>query len=608
MADRPLTVVLEPSGTVVEARAGDRLLDLARSAGLPLEAVCGGAGECGKCRVYVTPPDAVDERGSLCRHAPSPEERAEGCVLACRSYLVADCTLSVPVESRIVAPKILVPDLSAPGALDPAVRTYPVAVEADPFGIGASIRLEGYAGPRPSIGPALLHRLRRAGRDCRAILHEDGGAARVIAAGRDPGPLYGLAVDLGTTTVVGAIVDLATGGVLATAAALNRQITWGEELLTRIALGRKEAGRATLRHAAGESVEAVVLAAAREAEVDTGRIAEVVLAGNTVMTWLAAGWDPSPLELVDAPVDRSTLRFPAAELGLSVMPGATVTCLPAVSRFVGGDVVGDMLTAGLCASGEVSLLVDLGTNGEIVLGCAEWRACTSCASGPAFEGGGCSSGMRAMAGAIEAVGIDPATGTADCRVIGGGLPRGCCGSGLIDAAYAMFRAGVLDFTGRLVDGAPGVRRGAEGLEYVLVPEEATATGRAITVTERDMAYLMDSKAAVLGAVQVLLDRYLVRPEQIRHLYLAGAFGAFADLRSVHGFGILPLLPNAAVHAIGNGSLSGAYAALVSRARRREAENCAASTAYIDLLVDPAFVEAYTAALQIPGPARLFPGA
>jgi uncharacterized 2Fe-2S/4Fe-4S cluster protein (DUF4445 family) len=606
MADRPLTVVLEPSGTVVEARSGDRLLDLTRSAGLALEAVCGGAGECGKCRVYATPPDAVEETGSPCRHAPTPEERAAGCVLACRALLRADCTLSVPAESRIVAPKILVPDLSAPGALDPAVREYPVTVEADPFGIGASIRLEGYAGPRPAIGPALLHRLQRAGRDCHAVVHADGGAARVLAAERAPGPLLGLAVDLGTTTVVGAIIDLETGAVLATAAALNRQITWGEELLTRIAFGRKEPGRAVLRRAAAESIESVIREAARAAGVATERIAEVVLAGNTVMTWLAAGRDPAPLELVDAAVDRATVRFPAAELGLPVMPNATVTCLPAISRFVGGDVVGDLLTAGLCAADEVSLLVDLGTNGEIVLGCAEWRACTSCASGPAFEGGGCSSGMRAMAGAIEAVAIDPATGEAACRVIGGELPRGCCGSGLIDAAYTMFRAGILDRTGHLVEGAPGVREGTEGLEYVLVPAEQTATERAIAITERDMAYLMDSKAAVLGAVQVLLDRYLVRPGDVRHLYLAGAFGAFADLESVFGFGILPRLPNTTVTPIGNGSLSGAYAALLSRKRRREGEACAASTAYIDLLVDPAFVEAYTAALQIPGTARLFP--
>ncbi|MEN6343010.1 MAG: ASKHA domain-containing protein [Methanospirillum sp.] len=600
-----LTLVVQPSGQVVAARPGDLLLDLVRGTGLILESVCGGAGECGTCRVVVTPPDAVEEIAGPCRHAPTPEDRALGYVLACRARVLADCTVTVPVESRIVAPKILMPAPADLGELDPAVKAYPVSVETDPFSIGASVRLEGYRGPRPQIDPALIDRLRRSTEGCWGIVHEDDGSARLLRATKSPGPLYGLAVDLGTTTVVGALVDLATGRVAATGAVLNRQITWGEELLTRCAFGRNAAGRATLRGAAAESIDLVVQAAVTGAGVEPAAIVEIVLAGNTVMTWLAAGRDPSPLELVDCPVDRGFVRFDAGELGLSIPPGTPITCLPAISRFVGGDVVGDLLTAGLCSSDEVSLLVDLGTNGEIVLGCAEWRACTSCASGPAFEGGGCSSGMRAMDGAIERVSFDSATGAIGWSTIGCGRPRGLCGSGIIDAAYAMFRAGVLDFTGRLVEGAPGVRRGRGGLEFVLVPASETETGRAITVTEQDMAYLMDSKAAVLGAVAVLLDRYRVRPADIRHLYLAGAFGTYADLASISGFGILPRLPNATVHALGNGSLAGAYGALVSRPLRREALACAASTAYIDLLVDPSFVEAYTAALQIPGPAKLF---
>ena len=605
MAPSPLRLVIQPSGRVVEAHKGDRLLDVIREMGILLEAICGGAGECGKCRVVVSPPSAVEETGTPSRVGPSPEERAQGYVLACRVRLVGDCTVTVPIESRIVAPKILVPTLIGRDELDPAVRAFPISVDGDPFSVGVSVRLDGYRGPRPRIDPDLLERLHASNGDCWGIVHEDGGAARLLRAGRSPGSLYGLAVDLGTTTVVGALVDLATGRVTATGAALNRQITWGEELLTRCAFGRKPAGREILRRAAAESIEKVLLAATAEAGVDPADVFEIVLAGNTVMTWIAAGRDPAPLELVDAPIDRRYIRFDADELGLPVPTGTPVTCLPAISRFVGGDVVGDMLTAGICASDEISLLVDLGTNGEIVLGCAEWRACTSCASGPAFEGGGCSSGMRAMDGVIDRVSFDPETGAIGWNTIGDGRPRGLCGSGIIDVAYAMFRAGVLDFMGRLVEGAPGVRCGRDGLEFVLVPADESATGREIAVTEQDMAYLMDSKAAVLGAIAVLLDRYRVRPADVRHLYLAGAFGAYADLASVSGFGILPRLPSVEVHALGNGSLTGAYAALVSRARRREGEACAASTAYIDLLVDPAFIEAYTTALQIPGRADLF---
>ncbi len=599
MPSPPLVLVLRPSDRTVRAYPGDLLLDLVREAGLGIESVCGGAGECGKCRVIVSPTDAVEETGAPCRHGLSAVERAQGYVLACRARLVKNAELTVPVESRIVAPKILLPALIEGGALDPAVRTYPVSIDADPFAIGASVRLAGYRGPRPRADPGLLSRLRDAGDGCVAIVHEEENGARILRLERTPGPFFGLAIDLGTTTVAGALVELETGRVVGIGAGLNRQITWGEELLTRCAFGRTPRGLQTLRRAAADSISLVIRSATAEAGVSADRIAEVVLAGNTVMTWIAAGRDPSPLELVDAPIDRRFVGFDAGELGIPLRPETPVRCLPAISRFVGGDVVGDMLTAGICLSDEVSLLVDLGTNGEIVLGCAEWRACTSCASGPAFEGGGISSGMRAMAGAIERVRIDPATGVVTYDVIGGGRPRGCCGSGLIDAAYAMYRTGILDFSGRLVEGAAGVRVGAEGLEFLLVPADESKTGRAITISEQDMTYLMDSKAAVLGAVTVLLNRYRVQLADVRHLYLAGAFGAFADLVSVYGFGILPELPNATVHAIGNGSLTGAYATLLSRARRREAALLAVSTVYIDLLVDPAFVEAYTTALLLP---------
>ncbi len=595
----PLRLLIHPSDRTVHAEPGDRLLDLLRRSGIEIESICGGTGECGKCRVIVSPPSAVEETPVPGRHGLSAVERSQGYVLACRASLVGDAELTIPVESRIVAPKILLPELVEGGMLDPPVRAYPVTVEADPFSIGTSVRLAGYRGVRPRIDLEQLALLREVGDGFVAVVHEEEGATRILRIDPEPEPLYGLAVDLGTTTVAGALVDLGSGRVVGTGVALNRQITWGEELLTRCEYGRTPAGQQTLRTAAADSISLVIRSASGEAGISPDQIAEVVIAGNTVMTWLVAGHDPSPLELVDAPIDRAVIGFDAGELGIPVRPGTPVRCLPAISRFVGGDVVGDMLTAGICATDELSLLVDLGTNGEIVLGCREWRACTSCASGPAFEGGGISAGMRAMDGAIERVRIDPSSGAVEFDVIGGGLPRGCCGSGLIDAACAMYRARILDFSGRLVEGAPGVREGEDGLEFVLVPDQESGIGRAITISERDMAYLMDSKAAVLGAVTVLLDRYRVQADQVRHLYLAGAFGAYADLASVHGFGILPELPNAAVHAIGNGSLSGAFAALLSRSRRREAVACAASTVYIDLLVDPAFIDAYMAALHLP---------
>jgi uncharacterized 2Fe-2S/4Fe-4S cluster protein (DUF4445 family) len=257
-------------------------------------------------------------------------------------------------------------------------------------------------------------------------------------------------------------------------------------------------------------------------------------------------------------------------------------------------------------SEELSLLVDLGTNGEMIIGNADWLASVSCASGPAFEGAGITSGMRAMRGAIEHITIDPETGAAAWTTIGGQRPRGICGSGIIDAAAGMAAAGILDFTGRLVEGKPGVVEGENGLTYVLVPKNQSETGRDIVLTSQDMVYLMDSKAAACGAIGVLLKKYRIRPEDIRHVYLAGAFGAYTDLGSITRFGIIPRFINAEFHPIGNGSLAGAAATLLSEGKRKEAGTIAEKMVYIDLLVDVDFIEEYTAALYIPGKKEYFP--
>jgi uncharacterized 2Fe-2S/4Fe-4S cluster protein (DUF4445 family) len=257
-------------------------------------------------------------------------------------------------------------------------------------------------------------------------------------------------------------------------------------------------------------------------------------------------------------------------------------------------------------SPELSLFIDLGTNGEIVLGCRDWLSSVSCASGPAFEGSGIKSGMRAMRGAIDHVWIDAETKDAQCTVIGKVPPRGICGSGIIDAAAEMVTAGVLDFAGKLADHCRNVRPGSEGLEYVLVPAAKTGIQRDIVITQRDIDYLLDSKAATCGAIAVLLKKYRLMVSDICHVYLAGAFGAFASVENAVRFGILPRFPKAEFHPIGNGSVAGAYLTLVNRKSRYEAQEIAQKMVYIDLLVDIDFIEEYSAALYIPGRPELFP--
>jgi uncharacterized 2Fe-2S/4Fe-4S cluster protein (DUF4445 family) len=418
--------------------------------------------------------------------------------------------------------------------------------------------------------------------------------------------LFGVALDLGTTTVVGVLVNLADGAVSAEASAMNRQITYGEELLTRIAYAKTPAGSKHLKDAAVESINEVIGRLVTAAEIPVSSIIDLCIAGNTVMTRLLLGLDTRDLEQPNPAISRDPVIVRARSLHITSYPDAYVYVLPAVSRFIGGDAVGDVIVSGMPASRDLSLMIDLGTNGEIVLGNAEWLASVSCASGPAFEGAGISSGMRAMRGAVDHVAIDPVSCQVSFTTILNDPPRGICGSGIIDAAAAMVSAGILDFTGKLVDGKPGVRPGAGGPEFVLVPREKTGTGRDICITSQDMAYLMDSKAAVCGAIGVLLHKYRVSVRDVRHVFLAGAFGAFSDMQHIVRFGIIPDFNQAQLQGMGNGSLAGAMACLLSQEMRTSAQETSRQMVYIDLLIDADFIEEYTAALHIPGKKEYFP--
>jgi len=605
-----IRVILQPMNRVVTVPAGTPLLAAITLSGISIESICGGKGTCGKCRVIL-------DKGS-CRDAPDPgtgcrlsqKEREAGYHLACQVTLLSDAEFTIPVESRIDSPQILVTRPPAAVTLEPAVTWYRAELsltEGLPIA-SRSVRFAGYAGLRPRMTDEQYHALLASEIPKAALISSYHSPPKILALqpAEDPTPLYGVAIDLGTTTVVGCLARLDTGEILATASALDRQITYGEELLTRIGYAASPEGLATLQKAAATTINDVIGTLALNAGLGREAILDLCIAGNTVMNHILCGLDVQYLELADAPVSRVPLVVAAREIGLVVHPSAEVYCLPNVSRFVGGDAIGDMITAGIHASDEPSLMVDLGTNGEIIVGNRHWAASVSCASGPAFEGAGIRAGMRAMKGAIDHVQADPATGTIQSTTIGFAPPRGICGSGIVDLAVAMVETGALDFAGKLNFRHGRVRTGSDGPEYLLARDNETGTGREITITQQDIDYLMDSKAAACGAIAVLLARYRYTVGDIRHLFLAGAFGAYTDIEKAVRFGIIPRFPAAAVHTIGNGSLSGAYSCLVSVKSRAAAESLARHMVYIDLMVDTAFSEEYAAALYIPGRPELFP--
>lgn len=609
-SSQPLvTILFHPISRLVTIPAGRTVLDAIREAGIQFEAICGGEGQCGKCRVIRVKGDCTEDKDISVQNL-SPSERKQGYVLACHTTVWSDAEFTIPVESRIDKPQILLTLNDTGCERAPAAGRYPVEVVENGVSsiLGPSIRISGYNGKRPPLTREMITSIHREPGPVSVLLTTAGDSPEVISLdiAHSSRQAYGIAVDLGTTTVAAVLVNLKDGTIVARSYALNRQITHGEELVTRIAIGKSRSGLAALRAAALGSINEAISILLTEAWIEHDDVIDLCIGGNTVMCWLFAGLDPAPLEFVDAEIATTPIRMRAGDTGLRINPKAWVWCLPAVSRFVGGDAVGDIVTAGMDQCDDLSLLIDLGTNGEIILGNRDWLVSTSCASGPAFEGAGLRCGIRAMIGAVDHVSIDQKTGQATVHVIGDTRAKGICGSGIIDAAPAMAAAGILDFSGKLTVGAPFVKNTEDGPGYILVPAQQSGTGRDILITRQDMAYLMDSKAAVCGAISVLLQKYRVTIHDIRHVFLAGAFGTYGSVEKMTEFGILPEFPHARFHRIGNGSLNGAYLSLMSTKVRDRAVQIAQRMGYVDLLVDTAFIDEYWAALRIPGKKELFP--
>jgi uncharacterized 2Fe-2S/4Fe-4S cluster protein (DUF4445 family) len=607
-------ILFDPMNTLVQVQKGTILLDAIREAGVNVESVCGGKGDCGKCKIILVTGEVAKLSSKYEKHF-SPEQLSVGYQLACQVRVLSDCVFRIPVESRIDRPKILLDMGASVDRPDPAARKYlarSMALEDyERLLLPVSIRLEGYSGARPHMGSELSKRLSSLSTEplLTATLTRTNGYPEVIwvEQGDRTGTAYGLAVDVGTTTVVAVLVDLVNAKILDAESELNGQITYGEELVTRIAFASEHEGLLKLQRAVMGTVNKISERLMERAGIERDEVVDVCVGGNTVMNHLLVGMETGYLDEADVKVSRKPIVRKAKDLGLHSNPEAYVYCLPNVSRFLGGDVIGDVLVADMHRSDDVSLLVDMGTNGEVVFGNRDWFVSCSCASGPAWEGEGIRHGMRGMHGGIDHVRIDPATLEASYTVIGDAAPKGICGSGIIDVAAEMYSAGVLDFTGKIVDReSPLVRLGREGLEYIVVPAERTAIGQDIVITQQDMAYIIDSKAAVCGAVMVLMKKYNLSIYDVKNFYLAGAFGAYTDLASATRLGVFPEFPDARVRPLGNGSLAGAYAGLMSMERREEADAIAEKMMYIDLIVDTDFIETYSQAVYIPGKKELFP--
>lgn len=622
------TIIFYPSNRRVRVRDGENLLRAAIAAEVHINAFCGGDGTCGKCRAIVEK-GIVDTKPTTML---SPEEIKEGYVLACRSAVMSDLEVRIPIESRLADRQILERERRVPTyghilstaewearlaslKFDPAARK--VHLRLKPPSLDDSLsdlsRIERELSVKHriknivtdiSVVWKLPDILRQNNWDITVTLLSTGSEVRLtqVEPGDTTSQHYGVAIDVGTTSIVARLIDLNKGYTLAQSSDYNAQITYGEDVITRIIFATKENGLAKLQSLVVSTINGLIERLIKKARIKPEHISVLVAAGNTTMTHLLLGLNPKYIR--EEPYIPAATSFPwvkCGDLGMSVVPQAYLYCFPCVASYVGGDITAGILASNFLEEDILTLYTDVGTNGEMVLGCSDWLLSCSCSAGPAFEGGGIKHGMRATRGAIEQIRIDPVTLEPMIITIGLTKPSGICGSGLIDAVAELFLAGVINQRGKmnLELETPRIREEEYGAEYVLAWAGETATGKDIVITEVDIDNLMRAKAAVFAGITVLVESLDLKLQDIENIIIAGAFGNYLEIDKAITIGLLPELPMEKFTFVGNGSLLGACFACLSREMQEKAKKIAKKMAYLDLSTSSKFMERYVSALFLP---------
>lgn len=625
MADHQVAFDAVPEPVTVPT--GTLLADAARKAGVDINQPCGGQGRCGRCAVRIVGGE-VRRRSTL---RLTPEDVALGYALACQSIVEKDATVVVPpqekVERRLTTDR-LVTEVQAPSGYNPqtdqTIRRIPLTLQPpslddqtdDWSRLKTALRQQGGLEDvhisldlLRQIGPNLREREWQV-----TAIYDAGEAlekARLIGLvpGHTPAdaPLWGAAIDIGTTTVSVWLVDLLKGTVHQQTAEYNRQISRGEDVISRIIYASKNDGGAELRRLVLESINELLIRASKRSRIEPQEIVKAAVVGNSTMIHLLLGLPPESIRLspfVTIANHIPTLR--ARDVGLEIHPEASVDCLPGVASYVGADISAGVLSSGVDDTDQVCLFLDVGTNGEIVLGSHDWLVTCACSAGPAFEGAGVVNGMRATRGAIEEVWINGSTFEPSFRVIGGGSPRGLCGSGLISLMAELFLTGILDKGGNFNHTLPTdrIREGEHGLEYVVAwgDEANNGTGpgnKEIVITHVDVDNLIRAKAAIFAGFSVLADSVGFPLEAVEKVLIGGSFGKYINVEKAVEIGLLPDKDWDQFHFLGNTAVRGAYLALLSRRERARIQDIASRMTYIELSADNSFYDAFTSALFLP---------
>lgn len=584
-----------PNHKSVEVREKSTILQAALVSGVQIESNCGGKGTCGKCKVKI-PPDKVNVKEGRDAKYLNESERAAGWVLACKYQVVEDLTVQLSQQKDAYKRKADLSD-TRNVKLVPSIQKYALELSAPTVQdqtpdwdrlVAAIQKPELPFNRRIAINlPQVLHQA-----NFKVTVVLDGNSVVAVEPGDTDERSYGLAIDIGSTTMVVYLLNLSNGSVIDSGAVTNPQRVFGADVISRITYASQGREQLTqLQKMVVEGLNRIIVELCRKQAIDKEEIYQAVVVGNTTMSHLFLGIDPTYLAPAPfIPVFRKTVEVEAYELGLDILETGHVIVLPNVAGYVGADTVGVMLAAKVDQLTGYTLALDIGTNGEMILAGNDRILTCSTAAGPAFEGAQIKHGMRAAEGAIEIVTIND---DVEIAVIGEALPQGICGSGLIDAIAEMAKAGVINKTGRLATRSKEleklpislqrrIRTAEEGSEFVLVWKENTATGEEIVLTQRDIRELQLAKGAMRAGIEILMKEMGIEKTHLDRVFLAGAFGNYVKKESALGIGLLPPLPINKISAIGNAAGVGAEIALLSASERKRATVLADRAEHIEL--------------------------
>ena len=621
-------VTFKPYDITIEVEDGENLLRAALRAGVHINASCGGEGVCGKCRVILEEGKVECPESTLL----TQDECSLGYRQACQCRIVSDIVVRIPPESLLDKKTITrrragislrpgpinVAALKGEGLYNPAFQKkflkLPPATLSD--NVCDLSRLEQglsrqYGLRNLTLDFLLTRKLAKAMRqeDFQVTATLDFAQRRSrnprlvdIEPGDTTGRHFALAVDIGTTTVWVQLLDLAKGEIVGHAADYNGQLSYGDDVISRIVHSQKEGGLETLQKAVVNTINKVTQELLKRHRLPVEEISHLTLAANTTMTHLLYAIDPKNIRL--SPYTPAACHVPpvrASHLGIELPKHVFIYSVSSVSSYVGGDIVAGALASGIYKEPKLTLYIDIGTNGEIVVGNQEWLACAACSAGPAFEGGGIRYGRRAARGAVEEVSVNPQTAEPMFMTIDMVKPKGICGSGLINLLAALLEGNILGPNGRFREDldTSRIRESEDGREYVLAWADQTASGEDLTVSELDIENLMRAKAAMFAGYLTLIDSVGLKLQDIEQVILAGAFGSFINLENAIAIGLMPDLPRERFQFVGNGSLMGATLLAFSRDLLEEERRVADMMTNFELSETPGFMDHYIAALFLP---------